>query len=212
MNADANDVVLFYVFAHGNYLLSDIQWQAWFPLHWKNLVSQEKFFIVSACTSEIFLQPLYDDPMPHIHIASTEAHEYAWAGLPEEGLPIIGEVFNHFFTNALMNASADSNADGEVTIEEAFSFASPLSRSYITTIVFPAFPDFAANCNSTAAHPVIDDGYPNNFSLQIDHGEPPLYLPAGLSSELGLFIVVTIVCTIVLVVVLLLVRRRRIGG
>ncbi len=210
MNADANDVVLFFVFAHGNYLLTDANWQSWFPLHWENLESQEKLFVVAACTSETMLQPLYDDTAPHIHLASTGADEYAWAGLPEEELPIIGEVFNHFLTNALVNASADANTDGEVTVEEAFSFAAPLSRSYISSVVFPAFPSFAVMCNDTAAHPVIDDGYSGNFSLQIESGEPPLLLPSGFPPELGILIGAVIVCAVVLGLGLFVMRRRRV--
>lgn len=198
-NADANDVVLFFVFAHGNYLLTDVQWQAWFPHLWTELLSQEKLFMVSACSSEIMLQPLYDDPAPHIHLASTEDDEFAWAGLPEEGLPVIGEVFNHFFTNALVNASADSNTDGEVTIEEAFSFAAPLSRTYISSVVFPAFPDFETLCSGVAPQPIMDDAYLNDFSLQVESGEPPLLhtgIPVELVYVLGAMIVITVVLAI----------------
>ncbi len=129
------------------------------------------------------LQLIYDDPAPHIHLAATEVDGFAWAGLPEEELPIIGEVFNHFFTNALTNSSADQNSDGEISVEEAFAFASPLSRSYISTVVFPAFPYFEEMCNLTAPLPVIDDAYPGNFSLQIETGEPPVFPPIGIPLE-----------------------------
>jgi len=208
MNADANDVVLFFIFAHGNYLLNDVQWQTWFPNQWKNLESQEKLFIVAACTAEIILQPLYYDSASHIHLASTQAEEYAWAGLPEEGLPIIGEVFNHFFTNALLNASADSDTDGEVSVEEAFWFAAPLSRSYISSIVFPAFPDYAGLCNNTAPHPVIDDNYPGNFSLQIELGAPPITPQGGFPPGLGILVSAAIVGAVILTIGLLIVRNR----
>ena len=207
LNADANDVVLFFVFAHGNYLFHEISWQSWFPTQWKQLVSQEKLLVVAACTSALMLDPLYDDLAPHIHIASVETDEYAWAGLPSEGLPIIGEIFNHYLTNALVNGSADTNTDGEVTVEEAFSFASPLSRDYITSVVFPAFPAFAEFCNNTAPHPVIDDAYPGNFSLQIEMGDPP-FTPIGLTIEQGLLIAVLTTCAFVLVLGLFVIHRR----
>ncbi|MFX1317682.1 MAG: hypothetical protein ACFE9D_12210 [Promethearchaeota archaeon] len=207
MNADANDIVLFFVFAHGNYLLSDAYWNTWFPQQWMNLESQEKLFVVASCTSELLLNPLYDDPSPHIHIASTEADEYGWAGSPEEGLPIIGEVFTHFFTNALINGSADSNTDGEVTVEEAFAFAAPLSRNYITTVVFPAFPYFAEMCDNTAPHPVLDDSYLGNLSLQVDLGDPPL-TPSGILPELGLLIGGVLIIIVVFVLAFYVWRRR----
>ncbi len=207
MNADANDVVLFFVFAHGNYLLTDVHWNTWFPQQWMSLESHEKLFIVASCTSELLLQPLYDDPSSHIHIASTEGDEYAWAGLPEEGLPIIGEIFTHFFTNALINGSADSNTDGEVTVEEAFEFATPLSRNYITSVVFPAFPDFAEMCDNTAPHPVLDDNYPDSFSLQVDLGDPPL-MPSGFPPELG-FLLAGIIVVISVFAFAFYMRQRR---
>jgi len=207
MNADANDVVLFFVFAHGNYLLTDVHWNTWFPQQWMSLESQQKLFVVASCTSELLIQPLYDDPSSHIHIASTEGDEYAWAGLPEEGLPIIGEIFTHFFTNGLINGSADSNTDGEVTVEEAFEFATPLSRNYITSVVFPAFPDFAEMCDNTAPHPVLDDNYSGNFSLQVDLGDPPI-MPSGLPPELG-FLIAGIIVVILIFAFGFYMRQRR---
>ncbi|MFX1581226.1 MAG: hypothetical protein ACFFCJ_03300 [Promethearchaeota archaeon] len=209
-NVDTNDVVLWFVFAHGNYLLENIDWQTWFPDHWTNLQSQEKIFIASACSSEFLIQSLSDDGVPHVYISSSEADEYSWAGLPEEGLPIIGEVFNHFLTNALLNASADSDTDGEVTMEEAFFFAAPLSRSYISTIVFPAFPDFAEMCNNTAPNPVMDDTYEGNFSLLIEDGAPPIMAPWVLPIEVGIIIGFVCVIIIILITFALVIQRRKI--
>ncbi len=209
-NADANDVVLWFVFAHGNYLLQEINWQTWFPNHWKNLQSQEKIFIASACSSELFIQSLYDDEAPHVHISSSEANEYSWAGLPEEGLPIIGEVFNHYLTNALLNVSADRDIDGEVTMEEAFFFAAPLSRNYISTTVFPAFPEFADMCNNTAPSPVIDDTYEGNFSLKIETGAPPIMAPWVLPIEVGMILSIVCVAIMILVVGAVVIQKRKI--
>lgn len=209
MNADANDLVFFFVFAHGNYLLEEVHWQSWFPTQWKNLASQEKLLVVAACTSEIMLHPLYDDPAPHIHLASAEADEYAWAGLPEEGLPVIGEIFSHYLANALVNSSADVNADGDISVEEAFVFASPLSQNYISSVVFPAYPDYAELCNYVPPHPVIDDGYTGNFSLQVELGDPPV-LPMGFRIEHVLGIAVIIMAASILIGGLLLIRQRKV--
>ncbi|MFX0079578.1 MAG: hypothetical protein ACFE8O_10110 [Candidatus Hermodarchaeota archaeon] len=208
-NADANDIVLFYIFAHGSWIRDHMQWYSWFPTQWAELQSLEKLLVVSACSSEELIEPLTIDPAPHIHIAAAQKDEgYAWAGLPEEGLPIIGEVFNHFFTNALVNTSADQDSNGEICVEEAFVFASPLSQEYITTVVFPAFPDFADSCNNTAPQPVIDDAYLGNFSLAVELGDPPL-IPSTLSPiEIGI-ILVTIVTFVVVVVLGLSIRQRR---
>jgi hypothetical protein len=212
LNADANDIVLFFIFAHGSWIRDHMQWHLWFPTQWAGLLSQEKLLVVSACNSEALIEPLTNDPSPHIHMAATQQDGgYAWAGLPEEGLPIIGEVFNHFFTNALVNASADQDSNGEICVEEAFDFASPLSQTYITTIVFPAFPDYADSCNNTAPQPVIDDAYPGNFSLEVEPGDPPLIPSIWSPLEIGVLLV-TIVTFVVVVVLGLSIRQRRRTG
>jgi len=209
LNADANDIVLFFIFAHGNWIRDHMQWHLWFPTRWAEIQSQEKLLVVSACNSEEMIEPLTNDSAPHIHMAAAQKDGgYAWAGLPEEGLPIIGEVFNHYFTNALVNASADQDSNGEICVEEAFAFASPLSQEYITTVVFPAFPDYADSCNDTAPQPVIDDAYPGNFSLAVEPGDPPL-IPSMLTpAELGV-ILVTIVTLVAVVAIWLSIRQRR---
>lgn len=209
LNADANDVVLFYIFAHGGWIRDHMQWFSWFPTQWVGLQSQEKLLVVSACNSEELIEPLANDPAPHIHVAAAQKDGgYAWAGLPEEGLPIIGEVFNHFFTNAFVNVSADQDSNGEIYVEEAFAFASLQSQEYITSVVFPAFPDYADSCNNTAPQPVIDDAYPGNFSLDVEPGDPPL-IPNPLSpAEIGV-ILATIVTLVAVGAIWLFIRQRR---
>lgn len=209
LNADANDIVLFFIFAHGSWIRDHMQWHLWFPTQWAELQSQEKLLMVSACNSEEIIEPLINDPAPHIHLAAAQGDGgYAWAGLPEEGLPIIGEVFNHFLTNALVNASADQDSNGEICVEEAFAFASPLSQEYITTVVFPAFPDYADSCNNTAPQPVIHDAYPGNFSLEVELADLPL-IPSMLSPvELGA-ILITIVILAAVVTIWLSIRQKR---
>lgn len=175
LNADENDVVLFFIFAHGNYITENMEWHSWFPILWSQLASQNKIVMVSACSAGSLIAPLSEDTSPHVNLGSARANEYAWAGLPQEGLPIIGEIFNHFFTAALLNSSADLNENGDVSVEEAFSFAAPQSRTYINDVVFPTFPDFEQLCNSSAPHPVIDDSYSGEFSLVVESGNAPLF-------------------------------------
>lgn len=211
LNADENDIVLFFIFSHGSWIRDHMQWHLWFPTQWDGLLSQEKLLVVSACNSEEIIEPLNNDPASHIHIAAAQKDGgFAWAGLPEEGLPIVGEVFNHFFTNALVNASADQDSNGEICVEEAFAFASPLSQTYITTVVFPAFPDYADTCNNTAPQPVIDDGYPGNFSLLVEPGDPPLIPSIWSPLEFGVLLVAIMTCVIVVVLGLFIRHRRRV--
>jgi hypothetical protein len=173
-NADANDIVLFFIFAHETWIRNSMDWSDWFPSMWTAVASQNKLLVVASCGAEEFIDAVNGETAPHVHIASVSLGEYAWAGLPEEGLPVIGEVFNQFFTAAFSNVSADANADGEVTVEEAFRFASPASRTYITSEVFPNFPDYAQMSNQMAPHPVLVDAYPGNLSLRVELGIDPV--------------------------------------
>ncbi|MFX1244635.1 MAG: hypothetical protein ACFE8F_06695 [Promethearchaeota archaeon] len=207
-NADANDVVLFYIFAHGNWILNEMHWENWFSSGWLNLASQEKVLVVSACGSEAMINPVRTDSAGHVHLASSQVGEYSWAGLPEEGLPIIGDVFNHFLTNAFQNASADADDDGEVVVEEAFAFATPLTREYISSVVFPAFPYYAVMSNHTAPIPVIDDAYPEDMSLQVEPGGPPVGYWLVLPPELLLILSVVMYCVIIILIGLFIRRRR----
>jgi hypothetical protein len=172
-NADANDVVLFFIFAHGSWIQNVMQWTSWFPAMWASIASQNKILVVSACGAEQFIDAVNGEVAPHVHIASVRTGEFAWAGLAEEGLPIIGEVFNQFLTAAFSNASADANTNDEVTVEEAFVFASLSSQVYITLEVFPRFPDYAEMCNHVAPTPALDDAYLNELSLRVELGDHP---------------------------------------
>jgi hypothetical protein len=207
-NADANDVVIFYIFAHGSWILNDMDWTEWFPSLWQSLASQEKLLVVSACGSEAIINPVKTDPAGHVHLASSRIGEYSWAGLPEERLPILGDIFNHFLTNALVNSSADVDTDGEVVVEEAFALAVPLTREYISSVVFPAFPHYAALCNHTAPTPLMDDAYPENLSLQVEPGDPPIGAGFILPPEFLLVLVIVTFCSIVIIVGLFIRRRR----
>ena len=207
LNADANDVVLFYIFAHGSYIRNEMEWDDWFPMAWRSIASQEKLLVVSSCGSEAFIEPVKADSAGHVLLASARSEEYSWAGLPEEHLPIIGDVFNHFLTNALVNNSADLDADGEVVVEEAFEYALPLTRDYVSSVVFPAFPYFAAMCNNIAPTPVMDDGYTGNLSLQVEPGDPPITPGLIVPPELLLIGVIVTICAAVIIVGLYIRRR-----
>ena len=207
LNADANDVILFYIFAHGNFIQNEMEWSDWFPTAWLNLASQEKLLVVSACGSEAIIEPVKTDSAGHVLLASARSGEYSWAGLSEERLPIIGDIFNHFLTNALVNNSADLNADGEVVVEEAFEFALPLTREYVSSVVFPAFPYYAAMCNNIAPTPVMDDGYTGNLSLRVELGDQPITPCLILPPELLLVVVIVTICATVIVVGLYIRRR-----
>ena len=183
-NCDEDDVVLLFIFAHGNWISRNVEWNSWFPARWMTVPSGNKVVVVSSCSAASFINPLRLDPAPHISVAAVDVGETAWAGLPEEGLPIIGEVMSYYLTEALLNSSADVDKDEDVTVEEAFAHASPRCRNYLANVVFPAYPYYAEMCNWTAPHPVLDDSYPGRLSLRVEPGPPPTY--TGNPSDSGL--------------------------
>jgi len=159
-NSDANDIVLLYIFTHGAWMRNVLLWNNWFPVKWEKLGTSKEILMIDTCLAEEFIQPIRNDPMPHISLAHCSADEIAWAGTPEEGLPIIGSVWNYYFTNALCNSSADLDSNGFVSIEEAFNFSTPLVQKYMNETVF-AVPEFLESYHAIGIHPEDMDAYPH---------------------------------------------------
>jgi len=171
-----------------------LHWNDWFPLEWEKLNTSKKILIVDTCHAEEFIDPIRNDPSPHISLACCSADEVSWAGLEEEGLPIIGSVWNCYFTNALCNASADLDFNGFVSIEEAFNFSTPLVQRYMNETVF-AVPEFLESYHDiniypenydAYPHPVMDNGYPDQLVIP----ELPSFL------MLSLFMIATLLAAI----------------
>ncbi len=172
-NADCDDIALLYIFTHGMWMRNVLLWNDWFPDEWQKLDTSKRILLVDTCFAEEFIEPVRTDPSPHISLACCSADEVGWAGLEEEGLPIIGSVWNHYFTNALCNLSADLNGNGFVSIEEAFNFSIPLVQGYMNETVF-AVQEFLESYHDAGIypenydaypHPVIDDAYPDQLVI-----------------------------------------------
>jgi hypothetical protein len=193
-NTDHNDIALLYIFTHGGWMRNMLLWNDWFPTEWEKLDTSKKILMVDTCYAEEFIEPIRSGPSPHISLACCSVDEVSWAGLEEEGLPIIGSVWNYYFTNALCNSSADYDSNGSVSIEEAFNFSKPLVQKYMNKTVF-AVPEFLQSYHDIGIypenydaypHPVMDDGYSDQ--LIIPEFSSLLILP--------LFIIVTLVAVI----------------
>ena len=172
-NTDHDDIALLYIFTHGMWMYNVLLWNDWFPDEWQKLNTSKKILMVDTCLAEEFIDSIKDDPSPHISLACCSAGEVSWAGLEEEGLPIIGSVWNYYFTNALCNASADLDSNGFISIEEAFNFSTPLVQRYMNETVF-AVPEFLESYHDIGIypenydaypHPVMDDGYPGQLVI-----------------------------------------------
>ena len=172
-NTDHDDMALLYIFTHGMWMRNVLQWNDWFPEEWQKLNSSRKILMVDTCLAGEFIEHVRDDPSPHISLACCSADEVSWAGIEEEGLPIIGSVWNYYFTNALCNSSADSDSSGFVSVEEAFNFSTPLVQRYMNETVFKV-PEFLESYHDIGIypehydaypHPVMDDGYPSQLVI-----------------------------------------------
>jgi hypothetical protein len=159
-NTDSDDAALLYIFTHGIWMRNVLQWNDWFPVEWEKLNTSKKILLVDTCLAEEFIEPIKSDPSFHISLACCSAGEVSWAGLEEEGLPIIGSVWNYYFTNALCNSSADLNSDGFVSIEEAFNFSTPLVQKYMNETVF-VVPEFLQSYHDIGIYPEDYDAYPH---------------------------------------------------
>jgi len=172
-NTDSDDIALLYIFTHGMWMRNVLLWNDWFPVEWEKLNTSKKVLMVDTCLAEEFIDPIRDDPSLHISLACCSADEVAWVGLEEEGLPIIGSVWNYYITNALCNSSADLDSNGFVSIEEAFNFSTPLIQRYMNETVFTV-PEFLQLYHDIGIypeeydaypHPVMGDGYPDQLVI-----------------------------------------------
>ena len=205
-STDENDIGLFFIFAHYTWIINETDWKDWFAILWRDVPCQKKLLMVSACKAEDLINPVKSDPNSHISIACAQEDELAWAGIEEEGLPIIGEVMNHYLTGAFLKRKADSNKNEDVSVEEAFQYCYGQTRKYYTDVVFPAFPGYVGAFNGEAPHPVIDDAYTGEMSLRLEGAVPlendgiPIWL---------MVVPIGIIGGILVVVAILIIRKRR---
>jgi len=175
--------------------MNHILWNNWFPIEWEKVNTSERILMVDTCHAEEFIEPIKGDTSPHISLACCSADEVAWCGLEEEGLPIIGSVWNYYFTNALLNSSADLDSSGFVSAEEAFNFSKPLVQKYMNDTVF-AVQEFLQQYHDSGIYPEYYDAYPH--PVMDDRYPDQLVIPEFLSLIiLPLFIIATLLAAII---------------
>ncbi len=174
-NTDQNDLVFFYITAHGTYLRKNIDWAGFFPEQWAEITSHHRVLVVDSCSAAEFTNLINDDPNPHLSIAAVDADEYGWKGIEEEGLPIVGGIFTFYFAEALADFNADTDGDGLVSVQEAVLVAEEMQREYMHEVVF-AVPEFVEMYHGIGVEPekdetfpdvIIDDAVGNNLFLAV---------------------------------------------
>lgn len=171
-NADRDDLVFFYIGAHGTFLREGLGWSDFVAEDWGKIVSERRVLVVEACHAGEFTAAFAEDPRPQLTLASVGSEEFGWWGLPEEGLPIWGGVFTHYFTTALVDPSSDSDGDGAVSIQEAALCAKRQQRDYMHDIVW-AVADFREDYVGLGVD-VEDPDYPH--VVMDDTVGEPIYL------------------------------------
>jgi len=174
-SADADDLVFLHVSAHGQFLHEGVSWTTFFPPEWAAIPSQRRVVVVNSCRAAIFTGAVRGDPEPYLSIASTGREEGGWAGLEEEGLPIIGEVFTYYFVAAFTDPEADADGDGTVSIQEAADYGEEKQCAYMHEVVF-AVPEFEQAFRD-AGFRIDDPAYPH-VAVDDKVGEP-VYLELG---------------------------------
>ncbi len=172
-NADQDDIVVLYVGAHSMYLQQVLRWDTFFAEEWAEIPSYRRVLVIDACQAASFTSVILEDPAPFLAIAAVGGEEYAWSGLEEEGLPIIGGVFTYYFAAAFGNPAADADRDGRVSIQEAADLAEQQQRTYLHEVVL-AVPEFVEGYHEIGAYPEKDRGFPH-VTVDDTIGEP-LYL------------------------------------
>ncbi|MDY7075456.1 MAG: BPL-N domain-containing protein [Chloroflexota bacterium] len=172
-SADEDDVVFLYVASHGKYLSDVVLWDEFFASEWKQIPSHRRLLVVDSCQAANFTGAVTGDPLPYLSIAAVARNEFGWSGLEEEGLPIIGGVFTHYFADAFDDPGADADGNGIVSVQEAALMAEDQQRAYMHDVVF-AVPDFLEMYRAIGVFPDRDPTYPN--VVVDDTIDEPLYL------------------------------------
>jgi len=159
-NAEQEDLVFVYVAAHGSYLRNVLGWSDFFGREWEEIPSYHQILLVDACQAAEFTAVVASDPEPYLSVAAVGDDEYGWSGLEEEGLPIIGGVFTYYFALAFQDPEADTNGDGQVSIQEAALMAEAQQRTYMHGVVF-AVPKFVEDYHAIGVYPDQDPEFPH---------------------------------------------------
>jgi len=168
--ADQDDVVLFYVQGHSSYLREGLDWKTFFADEWNDILSQRRVLVVEACEAAEFTEVTSSDPNSQLTVASVDSDELTWVGLWEEGMPIIGGVFSHYFLTAFTDPTADLDKDGLVSIQESAAVAEKLQREYMHEIIFNV-PEFLEYYHAYGIYPMEKPDFPSVVVLDAI-GEP----------------------------------------
>lgn len=162
--SDAEDIALLYIFTHGSWMSRVLHWNDWFAQRWRGIPSERKLVIVDTCNSGGFISNLGNETTA---LSGCGPGEVEWAGLEEEGLPVIGSVWTYFLVQAFLNRSSDADQDGWISVEEAFNSSVVSTQRYMKQWVF-SVPKFLKMYHDIGIYPERIGPYPNPVILGPD--------------------------------------------
>jgi hypothetical protein len=136
LTAPENATVFFYIASHGSYIRNELAWHWSGPKKWNSLPQEEKVLIIDSCNSGEFSSSFETEPNSGITYAVTSADETSWWGAEDEGLPIIGNIWVHYFIEGISNPESDINLDGNISFIEATEYTAQMFQTYMTEEVF----------------------------------------------------------------------------
>jgi formylglycine-generating enzyme required for sulfatase activity len=181
-NADADDIALLYVAAHGKYMTDVVKWSDFIAADWAAVPSQKRVLVMDTCQAGALTAAVKGDARPYLAVAAVDKGELGWSGLEEEGLPIIGGVFTHYFAAALNNPQADADGNGQISVQEAARLAETQQRAYMHNVVL-AVPEFLEDYHKLGGYPERDPGFPH--VIVDDAMGQPVYLKFASVGKLG---------------------------
>ncbi len=181
-NADADDIVLLYVTAHGKYMSDAIKWSDFIAADWAAVPGQKRVLVMDTCQAGALTAAVKGDSRPYLSIAAVDKGEYGWSGLEEEKLPIIGGVFTYYFAAAFANPKADADGNGQISVQEAACLAETQQRAYTHGVVL-AVREFLEGYHKLGSYPERDPGFPH--VIVDDAIGKPVYLKPDKSAASG---------------------------
>lgn len=172
-NVPSDAALFFYAAAHGRFLRNSLHWNVFFPSKWNALPQKRKILIVDSCNAGEFVASFKEEPSSGLTYGVVSADEINWWGVEEEGLPIIGSIWVHYFLEAVHSQEADINSDNFISFTEAHFYSNLKSQEYMRNYVFEN-PDFLASYHQIGQDPLGKEGYPN--AVMYNHLEDDLIL------------------------------------
>ena len=182
-SVDENDVVLIFFATHGYGCLRDmLNFNNWFHDYFLDIPTNYKYLLIDACHAGEFIYPLasYESTRSFYAMGSVAPIEYGIGFIPDGEEWVYSEpefsgiISSHFWAQALVNSSADTNSDSFVDMGEMYNFSLPIIKQ-IYSEVWVADPELADWVENNTGYiddyprPVVINSLSENISLYTDY-------------------------------------------